>query len=183
MIWNEIICLGDSLTYGARDRFGRSFPTELSKILYDKTKEFYVCHNYGVNGHTSSDLQRRAWSHLSSHSGSRITTLLIGTNDTKGPMPLEIYTDNLKQIIMSCKANGQTVILGTLPALNFSPYYIKNREYIAHYNKIIVKMADEHDCILCDLSGLEEHLIDGVHFTHEGNLEIANRFAKAILNA
>ena len=182
MIWNEIICLGDSLTYGARDRYGRSFPTELGKILYEKTSEFYICHNYGINGHTSSDLQRRAWSHLKSHAGARLTTLLIGTNDTKGPMPLEIYRDNLRQIVMSCKAHGQTRFVGTLPALEFSPYYIKNREYVHKYNKVIQEIADEFDCVVCDLSGLEKYLIDGVHFTHEGNIEIAERFAKEILN-
>ena len=47
MIWNEILCIGDSLTYGARDCYRRSYPVELGKILYEKTKEFYICHNYG----------------------------------------------------------------------------------------------------------------------------------------
>ena len=39
MIWNEILCIGDSLTYGARDCYRRSYPVELGKILYEKTKE------------------------------------------------------------------------------------------------------------------------------------------------
>jgi lysophospholipase L1-like esterase len=182
MIWNEIVCLGDSLTYGARDRFGRSFPAELGRILYEKTGEFYICHNYGVNGHTSSDLQRRAWGHLKSNPGARIATLLIGTNDTKSPTCLEVYKDNLRQIIMSCKAHGKIVFLGTLPALGFSPYYIKNTEYINKYNKVIKDLSKEYDCVICDLSNLEKFLIDGVHFTYEGNLEIASRFAEAILS-
>ena len=55
MIWNEIVCLGDSLTFGARDPFKRSFPAELGKMLSDETGEFYYCHNYGVCGETSSD--------------------------------------------------------------------------------------------------------------------------------
>ena len=29
-VWNEVICLGDSITYGARDKYGRSYPVELS---------------------------------------------------------------------------------------------------------------------------------------------------------
>ena len=33
MIWNEILCLGDSITYGAIDEFGRSPTIELSKIM------------------------------------------------------------------------------------------------------------------------------------------------------
>ena len=50
MIWNEVVCLGDSLTFGARDRYGRSYPLELGKILSEKTGEFYICHNHGING-------------------------------------------------------------------------------------------------------------------------------------
>ena len=35
---------------------------------------------------------------------------------------------------------------------------------------------------ICDLSGLEKYYIDGVHFTHKGNIEIAKRFMETILN-
>lgn len=122
MIWNEIVCIGDSLTYGARDEFGRSYPAELGKILSEKTNEFYICHNYGINGETSSDLLRRSWHILQSNKNSKIVLLMIGTNDTKKPMPIEVYRDNIRQIVMSIKANGQTPIVATLPELEFSPY-------------------------------------------------------------
>ena len=72
MIWNEIVCLGDSLTYGARDRYGRSYPAELGKIMTDATGEFYICHNYGINGETSSDLLRRSWHILKSNPAAKI---------------------------------------------------------------------------------------------------------------
>ena len=39
MIWNEILCLGDSLTYGARDEYKSSYTVELSRILCEKTNE------------------------------------------------------------------------------------------------------------------------------------------------
>ena len=139
MIWNEIVCLGDSLTFGARDRYGRSYPAELGKILSEQTGEFYICHNYGINGETSSDLLRRSWSILKSNKNSaKICLLWIGTNDTKIPNPTEIYYDNLKQIINSIKANGMMPIIATLPTLKFSPYYAQNREYITSYNNTIV---------------------------------------------
>jgi len=32
------------------------------------------------------------------------------------------------------------------------------------------------------MDGLGEHLIDGVHFTHEGYNEVAKRWAKSILS-
>tara|TARA_R110000824_G_scaffold287564_1_gene475662 strand:- start:365 stop:919 length:555 start_codon:yes stop_codon:yes gene_type:complete len=182
MIWNEIVCLGDSLTYGARDRFGRSYPAEMGKILSKKTDEFYICHNYGINGETSSDLLRRSWHILKSNKGSKIMCLMIGTNDTKTPIPLTIYKDNLRQIILSAKANGLTPIVGTLPELKFSPYYQHNRDYIELYNLEIYKLSQELDFIICSMKDLGEHLIDGVHFTHEGYNEVAERFATAILS-
>jgi len=182
MIWNEVVCLGDSLTYGARDRYGRSYPAELGKIMSEKTGEFYICHNYGINGETSSDLLRRSWKILKSNDPSKICLLMIGTNDTKIPIPVEIYEDNLIQIIKSIKANGKTPIVATLPTLKFSPYYMFNREYIEIYNESINKLSKDMNFMVCSMNKLENFLIDGVHFTHEGYKELANRWSKAILS-
>lgn len=180
MIWNEIVCLGDSLTYGARDRYGRSYPAELGRILSELTGEFYICHNYGINGETSSDLLRRSWGILKSNQSAKICLLMIGTNDTKIPTPVNIYEDNLRQIVNSIKANGKLPIVATLPALEFSPYYMFNRDYIDVYNKSILKLSKEMNFLVCSMSGLKEHLIDGVHFTHEGYKEVANKWAEKI---
>ena len=182
MIWNEIVCLGDSLTYGARDEYGRSYPAELGSILSRETGEFYICHNYGVNGETSSDLLRRSWHQLKTNPGAKITLLMIGTNDTKKPTPLHIYEDNMVQLVKSIRANGKTPIVATLPDLHFSPYYMFNRDFIMKYNEIILKLSKEMNFITCDMSGLSQHLIDGVHFTHEGYKEIAARWSKTILS-
>jgi lysophospholipase L1-like esterase len=182
MIWNEILCLGDSLTYGARDEFGRSFPVELASMLGEKTGEFYVCHNHGINGETSSDLLRRAWNILKSNRSCKIATLLIGTNDTKLPMPIEIYEDNMRQLISSIKANGMRPIIATLPPLKFSPYYAENRHFTETYSNVVRKLANEYNLLICDLGDMEDYLIDGVHFGNKGYTEIASRFCDIILN-
>ena len=182
MIWNEVVCLGDSLTYGARDEYGRSYPAEMGKILSHTTGEFYICHNYGVNGETSSDLLRRTWNILKSNKGAKIMCLMIGTNDTKKPTPLPIYSDNLRQIILSSRANGLTPIVGTLPELRFSPYYQSNRDYIELYNTEIIRLSKNLSFVTCSMENLGDYLIDGVHFTHEGYNEIAKRFSNTILN-
>ena len=80
MIWNEILCLGDSITFGARDPYKRSYPNELGQMLTEKTKEFYFCHNCSISGETSSELLRRAWGNIKSHSNANIMLLIIGTN-------------------------------------------------------------------------------------------------------
>ena len=181
MIWNEILCLGDSITYGARDKYGRSYPAELSKIITKNTGEFYHCHNYGVCGETSSDLLRRAWKNISSHKGSKIMLLMIGTNDTQVGISPDIYEDNLRQIISIASVHGMTTVVATLPELDFTPLYLKNKDFIKQYNKVIRKLSREMNFKICEMSGVEKHYVDGVHFTHEGNLELADRFYKSVL--
>ena len=183
MIWNEILCLGDSITYGARDEFGRSFPAELAQMLTESTGEIYFCHNHGINGETSSDLLRRAWSACASHKESKIMTLLIGTNVTQQNTPIHVYENNLRQIISTGKIFGKYIYLLTLPKLDFTPLYLKNSENILEYNLVIRKLAKEYNLDLIDLHGVEKHYIDGVHFKNSGNIEIANRIKLAILNS
>ncbi|MAH51379.1 hypothetical protein CMI37_36520 [Candidatus Pacearchaeota archaeon] len=182
MIWNEIVCLGDSITYGARDEYGRSYPVELNKTLLDKTGEIYICHNYGINGETSSDLLRRAWRALKSHDGAKIALIMIGTNDTQINNPSDIYKDNLKQIINMVKIFGMKPIVATLPKLGFTPLYINNSKNIKHYNDAITSLSEELNFEICDMGGIEKYYVDNVHFTHEGNVEIARKWAKKILN-
>ncbi len=180
MIWNEILCLGDSLTFGARDPYKRCFPAELGKMLTDDTDEFYYCHNFGINGETSSDLQKRVWNNINSKRDSKIMLLLIGTNDTQIKNPFEIYEDNIKQIVNVARVFGMHVIVGTLPKLGFTPLYL-SRDYISKYNNVIHKLSKEMKFDVCELSDLEdEYFIDGCHFTHEGNIEVARRFKESI---
>ena len=182
MIWNEILCLGDSITYGARDRYGRSYPAELGKIMYENTGEFYYCHNYSVCGDTSSDLLRKAWNASCSHKEAKLALIMIGTNDTQKGIPEHIYEDNLRQIVSVVKVNGKFPIVATLPELSFTPLYLKNRDYIKKYNKIIKRLSSELSYEVCDMSHTEKYYIDGVHYTHEGYNLIAQKFADKILS-
>ena len=183
MIWNEILCLGDSLTYGARDEHKSSYTVELSRILREKTKETYICHNEGISGETSSDLLRRAWRNVKSNKESKLCVLLIGTNDTQINNPPHIFEENIKQIINIVKIHKMNLILCTLPKLGFTTLYLKNSKNIELYNEIIKKLSKEYNLYLCDLSGIEKYYVDGVHLNHEGNIDLANRVAKVFLES
>ena len=143
----------------------------------------YVCHNHSVSGETSSDLLRRTWAAASSHKAAFIGLLMIGTNDTAANIPLDIYEDNLKQIINIMKIHKMHVIIATLPRLGFTPIYYKNSRKIEEYNKVILKIANEMNCGVCDMSGTEKYYVDGVHYTHEGTVALATRWANKILNS
>ena len=181
MIWNEIVCLGDSITYGARDEYSRSPTIELSKILKDKTGEIYICHNYGISGETSVDLLKRTWKACSSHKAAKIAFIMIGTNDTQKAIPPEIYEDNLRQIIDMCKIHGMHIFISTLPKLALTPLYYKNSHLIKSYNAVIMRLSNELGLDVCEMTGVERHYIDGVHFTNAGHKEIAKRWATQIL--
>ena len=75
------------------------------------------------------------------------------------------------------------VIVATLPALAFTPLYYKNSSLIDEYNKIIVDLSTKINYDVCDMSGVEKHYIDGVHFTNEGHKEIARRWAMTMLRS
>jgi len=137
LIWNEILCLGDSITCGARDEYGRSYPIELARILTDRTGEVYVCHEHAVCGETSSDLLKRSWDNTARRNAARIALVLIGTNDTACNIPAEIYEDNIRQIVNILKIHGKHIIFGLLPKLEFTPIYYKNTSLIDEYNKVL----------------------------------------------
>jgi lysophospholipase L1-like esterase len=155
MIWNEILCLGDSITYGARDRYGRSYPAELGKIMFERTGEFYYCHNYSKCGDTSSDLLRKTWNASKSHKDAKLALVMIGTNDTQRAIPEEIYRDNLRQILTIVNIHGKIPIVATLPELGKTPLYMKNRDYIKKYNNVLRNLSREIDFEMCDMSGTE----------------------------
>ena len=183
MIWNEILCLGDSITCGARDEYKRSYPLELSKILKDRTGEIYICHEHAICGQTSAELLKKTWDAAKSRKASNIALLLIGTNDSNYKIPVESYEDNIRQIIDILRIHSMHIIVGLLPKLGFTPIYYKNSNLTDDYNNVLLKLSKELNFDICNLSGVEHYYIDGVHFTNKGYVEIAKKFANTILGS
>jgi len=182
MIWNEILCLGDSITTGARDRYKRCYPMELARLMTEKTGEFYFCHDHGVCGETSSDLLRRVWGAAKSHKDANIAIVMIGTNDTQINIPEHIYKDNLRQIISVLQLHGMKVVVATLPKLGFTPLYLNNIDKIEVYNSVIKDLCLEMGVEICEVTNTEKYYIDGVHYSHEGYNHLAKLFANKILS-
>ena len=149
--------------------------------MFEKTGEFYYCHNYSVCGDTSSDLLRKCWNAAKSHSNSKIALIMIGTNDTQPGIPTEVYRDNIRQIVSVVRVHGMLPVVATLPELGFTPLYIKNRNLIQEYNKVLYNLSEEMGFKICDMSGTENYYIDNVHYTHEGYKLLARKFASKLL--
>jgi lysophospholipase L1-like esterase len=110
-----ILCVGDSLTFGARDEFHRSYPAELSRLFHEREGRFVYCVNHGISGETSSQLLRRIYANARSCPQAALALLVIGTNDTMLPQPVGIYRDNIRQIIGVLREDREWVGVGLLP--------------------------------------------------------------------
>ncbi len=187
-VYGHIICLGDSLTHGARDGYGRCYPMELSDMLWAKYKQRWICAEEGVNGETSSDVLRRSASVMRNYPDAQEVVLLCGTNDSKDAvnMPVGIFKKNIEGIIRTAAVYEKEVILCTIPDLKgfgAPDYSMESSRRIEGFNEVIEEIYCDNINIknLVDLRGIDSSLYaDGVHFKHSGYIEIARRVLKGI---
>lgn len=178
-----ILCIGDSLVFGARDEYHSSCPAELSRLFWEKDRKLVFCINQGVSGDTSGDLLRRILAVSKSGAEAGLALILIGTNDTFLPQKLDIYRDNLRQIVNLIKQGRESVGLGLLPPVigpGLPNYPFDAMAQIEKFNEIIISIAKENNCFLADFRGLGSYIIDTAHFGHEGYCKMAEIWYQAI---
>ena len=185
-IGGEILCVGDSLTHGARDDFGLHYPELLGQVLSERHGQTWVCFEYGVNGEKSADILRRFHSLVRGFPKASEVLLWMGTNDAKvSCVPIDVFRRNVESAVRTCKFYGKPLILGLLPgAKGFgAPDHVSNA-MIEKYNEVLIDVVDQESNPLvwyCDLRGLKpEHFCDGIHLTHEGNQWVAEQWANLI---
>lgn len=181
----KILCIGDSLTNGARNEFYRDYPLELSEIFFKKLKKNVICQNESVNGETSSEVLKRAIKLIPSEKFKCIL-LLAGTNDSKIPIPLKIYERNISQIIRLATFQNLKLFIGLLPNIYSGlPCYsiLEGNKNIKNYNKILIKLALRNKIKTCDFRNMSEKFYsDGVHFNYQGYLIMAQKWFELIKN-
>ena len=100
----NIICLGDSITYGIGASPGHDYPSLLGRALGMKVI------NAGVDGDETEDvLKRLDQDVLSKNPG--LVILLLGGNDYLDQVPLSESFKNLDQIIQRIQDAGATVVV------------------------------------------------------------------------
>lgn len=188
MIYGTVLCLGDSITFGARSEYTRAYPEELAKLMTEHYDQNWSTINAGINGQTSVDILRRTFPTVGSFAGqpgAKIGCLMAGTNDSKNPdYPLDLYKDNMRQMINIFRRHDLRLLIGTLPPIKGDemPCFFtrESNEWIQKANVVIRELADEYTLPLVDFSDMEEYLIDGVHLNYAGYLKMAHRWFKAI---
>lgn len=185
MIGGTILCLGDSITFGARDEYKRSYPAELSFLL-SENKQKWICVNRGIEGETSAELLRRLYGEIKACPDAFEVCLLTGTNDARDRIGPEVYERNLKQILDALVFFSKFVYLGLLPEKKGSgapDYPNEMMKWLEIYNGILESLAPRYDrqVKVVDLTYLPESVYaDGIHFKNAGHRMIAEKFFKAI---
>lgn len=79
----ELVALGDSLTYGIGDQTGQGYTDNLEEVLNEKKEEPLTVYNYGIPGQQTDGLlqQLRETDVKKTLSHAEYFTVFIGTND------------------------------------------------------------------------------------------------------
>lgn len=186
MIYQHIMCLGDSQTFGARATLG--YPEYLPQIMKENSSYVWSTINKGINGEKAIDVLRRVDDIYTNFVDVKITFFFIGTNDCnrKTLTKPEVFENFYRQILDKLNIYQQHIFLGTIPSIypqeGHLPYdnnSIKHREVL---NKIIEKLSNEYKLPLVDLGDIsKDKYLDSVHLSNEGNKEIAERFKDILL--
>jgi lysophospholipase L1-like esterase len=102
---DNIICFGDSLTFGTGAAENMDYPSQLSRMV---SKPII---NAGVPGDTTATALARLEKDVLSKSP-RIVLITLGGNDLKNRISKETAYQNLKDIIVSVQNRGALVIVG-----------------------------------------------------------------------
>ncbi len=164
----NIICFGDSLTYGTGAPRDKSYPAQLS----DMTGQPVI--NAGVPGDTTTSALERLEEDVLSQSP-RIVLITLGGNDLKNGVRKDVAFRNIKTIIEAIQAEGGLVILGGVK------FIILDKGYGEMYRKL----AKETDIILVPnvlkgLIGKDKYMSDPIHPNGQGYTIMAERFYEAM---
>lgn len=165
---HNIICFGDSITYGAGASDGEDYPTYLSSLLGREVI------NAGASGDTTYDALERLKKDVLENDP-YIVIVELGGNDFLQKMPRDETMQNLKEIISRIQAANAIVVLCDLSSGIF----------LSGYRNDYRKLAKETGCVFIPrlLDGiLTSPLLrsDEIHPNAQGYKIIAEKICKAI---
>ena len=164
----NIICFGDSLTYGTGAVPGKSYPARLAEMIGQPVI------NAGIPGDTTARALQRLERDVLSKSP-RIVLITLGGNDMKNGVDKKNAFKNLREIVEAIQAKEALVVVGGVKVLFWDRGYEKEYE----------KLAEETGALLIPnvLKGLIGHddlMHDAIHPNAAGYEIMAARFHKAI---
>ncbi len=164
----NIICFGDSLTYGTGATAEMDYPSQLARLISTPVM------NKGVPG----DATARALARLDQDvllQSPRVVLITLGGNDLKNGVSRDIAFQNLKRIIGSIQATGALVIVGGIDL----PFW--GRGFGESYKEVCRETgAVLIPNILDGIIGNSKLMSDPIHPNDAGYTKVAERFLKAL---
>jgi acyl-CoA thioesterase I len=164
----NIICFGDSLTYGTGASEEMNYPARLSRLISRPVM------NKGAPGDTTARALERLDEDVLSQSP-RIVLITLGGNDLKNGVAKDIAFKNLKSIIESIQDRGALVIVGGIDV----PFWGRG------YEEGFRRTCKETGAVLIpdifdEIIGNRQLMSDAIHPNDKGYALIAERFHKAL---
>jgi len=120
----NIICFGDSITFGYGASPGEDYPSALAKSL-----EIPVI-NAGIDGDTSTEALQRIDSDVLNRNP-LLVIIEFGGNDFLRKVPMEITINNIKQMVERIQVKGAMVAIADISAGMFFSEYRKAFQTLA----------------------------------------------------
>jgi lysophospholipase L1-like esterase len=164
----NIICFGDSLTYGTGAASGMDYPSQLSRLIDRQVI------NAGVPGNTTADGLDRLEDDVLSRSP-RLVLITLGGNDLKNGVGKAEAFANLESIVRQIHDTGALAVIGGIDI----PFYGKG------FDDAYVELAEETGAVLIDnvyagILGRRSLMSDPIHPNSDGYAIMAERFKEAI---
>jgi lysophospholipase L1-like esterase len=185
MNYQNILCVGDSQTLGARS-YG-CYPLHLARMLTERSAYAWRAVPLATNGHTARDVWFRLGEELDRIQDTRQACLLIGTNDAGEGKPADLFEEYYRQILRAFFVKKYKVVwCGEVPPIHTDGHVYFDRrasDRRDRLNECIARVAAEFaDVRVVRFEGLTlECYEDSVHFNEAGNRLVAEAFAHAIL--
>lgn len=165
---SNIICFGDSLTYGTGSTPGKNYPAQLSLLISKPVI------NAGIPGDTTTTALNRLGKDVLTQSP-RIVIITLGGNDLKNRAPKKTAFNNLKKIIESIQHQGALVVVGGIDI----PLWGRG------FGDLYKKVCNDTGAILIPnifdgIMGKRELMSDPIHPNDKGYALMAKRFQKTI---
>ena len=164
----NIICFGDSLTFGTGATRDKSYPAQLAEMIGRAVI------NSGIPGDTTARALQRLERDVLSRSP-RIVLITLGGNDLKNGVDKTVAFNNLKTIVEAIQARGALVVIGGIKLLFWDRGYEKEYEKLAEQTGSLLIPN-----ILGGLLGNEELMHDSIHPNASGYRIMAQKFHTAI---
>ena len=184
MNWETLLCLGDSITIGARSYMG--YPEYAGFELEQKLSKNWNVINKSKSGLKTIDLCRMMDEDYQNHKAQApsIITILTGTNDVKCDVSTENFNIAYSQLITKARLISQNIVLIKIPVFTkgiMYPYTYEMNDTITAFNDIIDELAKNNNVRVLDFDWQEDWLYDGVHLNEKGSKSIGKALAEYIL--